>query len=289
MKTISPALRTLLTGGDTFITADCYTFTLRDESVLRITNHDLPVYVGGVNFILFTPLSDSGVTQEVGFQVDDVTLNIASDERHTINGVQWQTWVEAGGLDGAWVRIDRAYAAGLGAAWVGTLNRFVGQVTDVQSSGATIMQVTVSSPIQVMNVNVPVDLYQSSCLNALYSPRCGVNPASFVVAGHATASANPGDPLATNLTNPDGYFNLGSIAFTSGENAGLRRAVKSSTSAGALAISPPFPEPIGIGDTFNIYPGCALSMAACTGFSNLLRFRGQPFIPPPVTLLGGVA
>ena len=39
--------------------------------------------------------------------------------------------------------------------------------------------------------------------------------------------------------------------------------------------------------SFTAYAGCDLSLGTCTSkFSNRIHFRGQPFIPSPVVMLG---
>jgi len=102
-----------------------------------------------------------------------------------------------------------------------------------------------------------------------------------VAAGATTTSFN------TNLTNPDHFFDKGTITFTSGANAGLSRAVQSYLNAsGAMTLAFPLPNAPANGDAFNAVRGCLLTMADCTAQGNLLHFRGQPFTPPAVTGAG---
>ena len=89
----------------------------------------------------------------------------------------------------------------------------------------------------------------------------------------------------TNLTQADGYFDQGQITFTSGANNGLSRLIKSfKHTSGAITLATPLPTAPAAADTFTALPGCDLSMATCTSkFSNLLHFRGTPFVPTPET------
>ena len=84
-----------------------------------------------------------------------------------------------------------------------------------------------------------------------------------------------------NLTQNSAYFDLGTISYTSGTNAGLSRSVRSYT-VGAVVPSLPFPAAPALGDLFTIKPGCDKKSATCTTkFSNLANFRGYPTIPVP--------
>ena len=50
------------------------------------------------------------------------------------------------------------------------------------------------------------------------------------------------------------------------------------------------PAPAATGDTFTAFAGCDLAMATCRDkFSNLIRFKGTPFVPVPTTALGAPA
>jgi hypothetical protein len=80
-----------------------------------------------------------------------------------------------------------------------------------------------------------------------------------------------------------GWFDLGTVVFTSGMNSGISRTVKS-YAPGVLTFSLPFPYPPAVGDTFHVYAGCDKTMVTCNAkFSNLTHFSGEPFIPPAET------
>ena len=73
--------------------------------------------------------------------------------------------------------------------------------------------------------------------------------------------------------------------FCGGANAGLTRTVKSYGS-GLFRFALQLPHPPASGDTFTVYPGCPKTQAACKDkFSNLIHFRGYPYVPPAETAL----
>ena len=76
-----------------------------------------------------------------------------------------------------------------------------------------------------------------------------------------------------------GWFDLGTVTFTSGANNGISRTVKS-YAPGVLNFSLPWPYTPAPGDTFTAYPGCDKMQATCRGkFNNVGRFSSEPFIP----------
>jgi len=80
-----------------------------------------------------------------------------------------------------------------------------------------------------------------------------------------------------------GYFDLGTVTFTSGLNSGVSRTVKSAA-PGVVNFSLPLPYPPATGDMFTIYPGCDKIQSTCGAkFNNLSHFSGCPYIPAAET------
>ena len=288
MKTASSALKDFLLTATTCVRADLYTFTLAGGAgVLRYASTDAPVTANGATFGLGPLCQDAGVDAQRGVHVATADITFYADARHTVGGKPFLDFVEDYGLDGAAVKIERAYAASFAdmAAHgpVGTYVRFSGRVASVQTLGATQAVVQAASWLDLLSTNLPADTYQSSCLNTLGDPRCGVALAGYGAAGVVTAAISA-TSFSSALAQPAGWFSLGKIAFTSGANIGAAATVKSFDGAGSFQLVAPLQEPPQAGDAFIAYPGCALSMADCSAkFANLARFRGQPFIPAPST------
>lgn len=79
----------------------------------------------------------------------------------------------------------------------------------------------------------------------------------------------------------DDWFNGGALTFETGNNAGITIEVRdwvNSTSSVTLFLTAPYD--VQVGDLVRIYPGCDKRDATCSGrFSNILNFRGEPFVP----------
>jgi uncharacterized phage protein (TIGR02218 family) len=109
---------------------------------------------------------------------------------------------------------------------------------------------------------------------------CGVNLVAITVTGtltHVTSSLVIRDSTRGEAAD---RFGWGTIAFSSGANAGLG-VIKISDYAADGTITlyePPF-YPLAPGDAYIMTPGCRGTIAACQGYSNIGRRRAFDWIP----------
>jgi hypothetical protein len=305
MKSATTTLINFLDNATTYVRADLYTFTLNGGEVIRYTSANAPVTttitVNGATQGPFTwnvgpPISDEGVQSSRGVNAAsvDITINGGTGV-WTVNGLDILDFIEGFGLDGAGVRIDRAWAPNwptmFGSGPVGTHCRFSGLFSEAKELGETQAVVTVQDPRSVLQTQYPAEVYSTACLNTFGDANCGVNVAALTQSGTVT-SATSQLAFAMNLTVADGYFTLGVVTFTSGANSGVSRSVKLSAASGnAITLTAPLPAAPSVGDAFTISPGCSLALSSATPngcqqwqpatWQN--RFRGQPFVPPPTT------
>lgn len=213
------------------------------------------------------------------------TIDTGTPNFDTINSTPLIPFIRSRGLDGASIKLERGYAAGWDLPIVGTVIRFAGKVTSINSIQGATARMTVSSWLVLLNSSVPRNKYQAGCLRTLYDAGCALNPASFDAAGTVTVAGQ--GSFGSGLTGVPGYYSQGRVVFTSGANAGVSRTVKINLTDGTFTLVQPFPSIAAIGDTFTAYAGCDHTKATCfTKFNNLLRFKGQPFVPLPTTALG---
>lgn len=288
MKSASPTLIALLSSARQFWMADLYTFTLVDGTVLRYTSADIDIATGGNTFSHNGPIiSRSRTKVALGTAVDQLDLNITATAETLLSGLPWLQAITNGALDGAQVKLERAFAASpedaMSGNIAGTVNLFEGRVSDTTTDSLT-SKVIVRSWLEVLNTPLPRNLYQPPCGNSLYDTGCGVSRAAYAAFG-AAASGSTRQSINCGLGNPAGYFDIGEIVMTSGQNLGVIRTVRAYT-PGVVALAYPLPKPVSVGDTFTIYPGCDKRLTTCdTKFGNKPRFRGTPFVPVPETAL----
>lgn len=294
MKNLSAPLQTLLATGS-FFAWDLYTIQLANSSpVLRYTDGQLPVLWNGNTYQnggMTGPYfgregKKAKVRWKVGVEVDNLEIEVMPKDAQ-IGGVSWQSAVIAGALDGALLQLDRAYfpmpsqyASPLVPTGIAPL--FFGRVGDVTPSRSKIT-IRVNSHLELLNIQMPRNLYQDPCLNTLYDAQCTVDPDSFKEAGTA-ATGSTRTTIAATLAGITGVYDLGKITFTSGALDGFTRSIRSYAAGtpGSIVLVSPLPASPAIGDAFEIFRGCNRSYDSefgCAGFSNQANFRATPFVP----------
>lgn len=279
MKQISAPVLALLQSGQPLVITDLYTFTLLNGTVLRYCDFDTDLMFGSNTYLATGPLFGRGKTRQViGVEVDTLDITVYPAAADTVNGVGFLEAVATGRFDGCLVRLDRAFLSPVPTV-LGIVNMFVGSLADTVVS-RTKVDMRVNSQAAMLNINLPRNVYQAACLHTLYDAQCGLARASFVVAG-TTLTGSTAATINAALAQAAGYFSRGYIEYTSGINNGLRRTVKSHAT-NLLSLLNPFPKVPGVGDTFNVYPGCDKKQATCTAtFNNVAQFRGFPYVPNP--------
>lgn len=293
MKSAPGALITLLNSANKFLMADLYTITLFDGTVYYWTSADTAIvyppagqsYSCAVEGGTTVPLIKRGATKTIlGLEVDDLEIVLSQGGGQVLlGGIPLSMAAANGVFDGANVIVTRVFMATWGDTTPGGVVLFSGAVAHVEPTSTTV-KLTLKSDLDQLLVAMPRNLFSPACTHALFDAGCGLTRASYVVAGTIAGSPTPtSSAFATNLTQADGYFQLGVLIMTSGPAVGARSAVKSYVNAaGALTLALPLKATPVAGNTFTIIPGCDKSQATCTAkFANLARFRGFPFIPKP--------
>lgn len=266
--------------------ADLWTVTLTNGTVLRWSGADTALQVGPNYFALGPGIRRSRIKWRIGISSDMLTVQLTDIAGTVIAGKPLQAFILARGFNGARVLLERAFWRPSDAGPVGTLLWFLGEVDDGEGDRHE-STLQVASFTKRLEVAVPRDVYQTQCANQVFDARCGLSAAAFTVAGTVTvASSSYRTTFGHALAQPAGWGSLGVVAMTSGANAGLARTCKLH-SAGEIVALQPWPADVAVGDTFTLRAGCDRLKATCTSskFSNGARFRGQPFIPAPETVL----
>lgn len=263
---------------------DLFTITLSGGAVLRWTGADVPVQVpGGYGFDLGPPIDSGNVKFNRGLSVDGASVVIYPRAADTIGGISMISFAKRNGFDGSTFLLERGYSATPGGELIGTYIRFKGRFSQVKEVTDTEIDIEVASWTELLNVNMPADVYTPACRNVLGDGRCGIDLETYAVSG-LVQSVTSASSFDTNLAAATGYFDLGKIRFTSGALSGLKKTIKTFTVGGLVQTIIGFPQAPAVGDSFVAYPGCNLTMATCSGrFNNLIHFRGTPFIPESTT------
>lgn len=280
---LQAVLDAMMAGAPAYM-ADLYTISLVGGTVLRYTGYDLPLTLDGDTYQSAGPLFERGRTRTlVGIEVDTMTLTIHAGTAITVGGVPILQAVAAGTFDGATFRLARAFMLDPAGPPPGALILFEGRVAETEISRSEA-RLTVRSLLELLNVQLPRNLYQAGCVNTLFDDVCGLVKASH---GSTTTVGAASTQLLLNcaLAQAGGFFDGGTVTMLSGPNAGVTRTVKR-YQTGQVELAYPLPKLPYVGDSFTAYPGCDKTQATCTAkYANLPRFRGFPHIPVPETAL----
>lgn len=282
MRSASGALITLLNSSREILVADLLTITQQNGTVTRLTSADFDIVSGGNTFSSKGPKFVRGRTKLlVGVQVDSLDVTLMPDPaKDLLGGLPWPAAAIAGALDEARVKLEKAFMASWGNLSAGTLIQFSGRVGEVTPSRDEI-QLQVKSDLELLEQQMPRNVYQPGCVHTLYDTGCTLARAAFQISGTVLAGSTASSILAT-LAQASGYFELGTITFTSGVLSGLTKTVKTFTAGSPATIVPmlAFTKAPAAGDTFTIVPGCDKQQSTCTNkFANLAHFRGYPYVP----------
>lgn len=280
MKSASDATKALLASGAPFHKADLFTFTLSSGMVWHFTSADADIKLGDTIFSSFA-IKRGRIRTVRGVQVDTLDISLFLTGTYS-SDVHFLESLNNGLLDGARVLLKTVCMPIFGDTSGGAIHLFSGSIADV-AFGRTETALTVKSDLQLLDTNMPRNLYQPGCLHSLYDDHCGVAKASYIATG-TVGSGSTRTSLASGLTQIAGYFDMGSITFTSGQNVGLSYTVKTHAADGSMTLIRPTLFQPAVGDSFTAAPGCDKTQATCTvKFDNLPAFRGYPYIPAPET------
>lgn len=259
--------------------ADCFTFTLRTGTILTYTNADVPIALGGYVFAADSVLVDGLQFKcAMGLDVDEQHVTLAARPTDTIAGVPFLVALHRGVFDGCEVQRERAFLSAWTAPPIGSVILFKGRVASINSIGRTSAEITVASDLLLLDIAMPRNLYQPTCVHTLYDSGCGLVKSAYGAQGSVGAGAS-----ATTISwgGASPIYVQGTLVFTSGANAGVSANVKAA-GASTLTLSYPLAAAPAAGDTFTVYQGCDHTRATCQAkFSNLANFRGFPYVPPP--------
>ncbi len=298
MKNASPATLAILSGG-LYFKVDLYIITLTTGVSYYFTSGETPIgcaiYPSATNnsYVTGMTITRGSTTQTVGLNAQEMDLEFwpqfdSPGGPPLIAGYNILTAARLGILDNALVQYAKLFSNTPLTTSQGAVAWFEGLVQEMDVDRDHLMMKVSCDLVTINQVQMPKNLYQSTCTHTLYDAGCTLSKSAFTVSGTVTAVTSASN-FNTNLTQAINYFSLGVLTFTSGANNGFQTTVKQYLQAsGNIQTLIPYPAAVAVGDTFNIYPGCDHLQATCSGkFSNLAHFKATPYVPVPETLYDG--
>jgi uncharacterized phage protein (TIGR02218 family) len=287
MKTASTALETHLALGQTTL-AFLWKVKRVDGTILGFTTHDVDIVYdagdgdGSVTYLARTGFTNTAVSGKSDLSVDNLEVTAFLDsEAITENDIRNQLY------DDATIAILLVNWADLTMGHMIWRTGTLGHVKMRNGLATTEIRGLTSKLTTVIG-----DTFGPVCraifgsglngidMNSKYL--CKVDVVALRQTGSVASSADAWSLVPNaGLTGAAGYFDDGIIKFTSGQMNGLSFEIKTWDGT-TLELFAPLPEGkvLAPGDTFQIEPGCKHDTNDCQNkFSNIVNFRGEPFIP----------
>jgi uncharacterized phage protein (TIGR02218 family) len=282
MKAASPALIALLNASTQFVMADLYTLTLVGGYVLRYSAAPTTIVANGFTFVLGPKFERSKTKTVIGTQVDELDIKIYPETTDLIGATPWLQAAWQGQLDGALLQLERAFMPTYGDTSPGTMILFAGRVSDIDCS-RTGIEMKCRSHLELLNIQMPRRLWQSSCTHVFGDAMCQFDRTSLQASFACLSDSTETQILSTVNPTPAGLYVQGTIIGLTGANSGYSRTI-AGMSNGTVSVKLAFLSPPATGDLFQLLPGCDRSLATCTNvFNNPAHFGGVPFVPTPET------
>jgi uncharacterized phage protein (TIGR02218 family) len=282
VRTASAALIALLNSGTQFITADLFTFTLVGGTVLRYSSAPTALVANGFTFALGPKFERSKTKTVIGTQVDELDIKIYPETTDLIGATPWLQAVWRGQLDGALSQLERVFMPTYGDASPGTVVLFAGRISDIDAS-RTGIDMKCRSHLELLNIQMPRRLWQSSCTHVFGDAMCQFDRASLQASFACLAGSAETAIVSTVNPTPQALYAQGTITGLSGANVGYTRTI-ATMSNGTVTVKLAFLSPPATGDLFQLLPGCDRTIATCANvFNNAIHFGGFPYVPTPET------
>jgi uncharacterized phage protein (TIGR02218 family) len=262
--------------------ADAFLFTLQGGITRAYTNIDVTFIYAGVTYLANSILVDGlKYKAAVGLEADQQQITVAARSTDSISGgAPFLQALRDGSFDGCEiVRYRVFFSDRLGATAIGAAMLFKGRLGNIDEIGRSSAKLTVNSDLVLLDIDMPRNMYQPTCLHTLYDVGCTLHKSDFQASGTVGAGST-----ASIIYWPGANTNFaqGTISFTSGVLTAVTATVGSAVNGSLLNLINPLPGVPAPGDRFTVYFGCDHTLTTCQAkFNNLANFRGFPYVPPP--------
>lgn len=270
MKAVSPGFEARL-ASDVTTLARLWRMSTRGGALSHyMTDHDEPIIYGGVTYLPTKAFEGSAVANQIGGSNTNFEARVFCDDVIT------RADMERGVYDGASVELDLIF---YDHPEDGVLTYMAGLVADIS---LPVPQVAILSCNGYTSKakHILTEQYTPLCRAEFCDARCSLlieeYQQSFIVTEESTFLSFKSD-LAGYVND---YFDLGSIEWTLGRNAGTAVEVYRTIANGdvQMLIRPSYR--VEVGDQGTISRGCDKRVTTCRDvYDNLLNYRGEPYVP----------
>lgn len=254
----------------------CWQIIMTSGDVLRLTDHDEDLPFLGQTFSSDSGFNLSMLETGENLAVDNGELQVllatnVVDKADIINGY----------YDGARVKVYLVNWSNP-ANYCALPGGFLSKINESDVGAATFELVGLASRLNQQTGSVLTPL----CDADVGDDRCSLNMSPYTHSGTVTSVTSRSSFVDSSRAEPDEYFSYGKLTWTSGNNAGVVCEVRYFDS-GSFLLMDPMKAAIQVGDGFSAKRGCDRRHATCKSLNNVENFRGFPFGPTNLEVMGG--
>jgi uncharacterized phage protein (TIGR02218 family) len=269
MKSVSGGMLAHLQSETTTL-CTCWRVQLQDGTVYGFTTHVADVVFSGTNYLASTGQNATAITSTADLAVDNLDVEGFLD-----SAVITEQSLKSGRWDYAQVEIFQLNWANTG---IGRLNLRFGRLGEIR-----VRRNDFVAEIRGLAQNLQQTIGQissASCRADFGDARCKKTLGPLTVTGTVTTGGTTSFTDSSRGEALD-YFGAGRVTFTSGQNNGQSMEIKAFAAGGVFTLQLPLTNPIAIGDTYSVIPGCRkrFQTDCVTKWANGVNFRGEPHSP----------
>ncbi len=296
MRNYSTAYAAHIAGSKTTL-ALCWRITKTNGDVVLGTDHDrsIPITVTNIGvestldltgvYLAKSGITASSITSSNDMSVDNMEVKGAVSRSPDLHIDISVADIEAGLLDSAQVTTFRVNWANPDDFQDVLRYGYLGEVSRTDEGEYTS---EVRGLVQVLQQTIGRTCGDRCDVAEFGDGRCKLDVPALTVDGtvdSVTSRKRFSTTLTLDSSAPDpGYFTLGKLTMTSGDNQTYVRQVKNDSVDGVLGeieLWEPFPVDLEPGDTFTLSPGCDRRYETCRDVhNNLINFRGPGYFTP---------
>ncbi len=248
---------------------------LINGEIFRFTDNNRDLVVDGDIYLFDPGVQVSAILMTETARFNNCTIKVTK----SANFLPMQR-IRQGSLDGAsfqlWVIDHRDPDT------YGRIERFAGIVSGVSFIDKGLVTIELSGNLNNGSRALIGELYSRTCRAQLGDARCQVDLEALAVNVTVDNVTDGGyTVVASELVGlADNRFQFGRITWLTGLNADFSDEIKSSiNAAGSVTLTYTPRNPISVGDTAKVYPGCDKQVETCGNkFANLFNFRAEPYV-----------
>ncbi|MCG8492849.1 MAG: DUF2163 domain-containing protein [Sneathiellales bacterium] len=278
MKPLSTALKSHLEQEVTSL-CSCWKITRRDGEIFAFTDHDLDLVVEGDLYLASEGYDRSALKGSAGLDTDHMTLlGLLSDEALSERDLR------AGLFDFAEIRFFLVNWQDLSQGVLPLRLGWLGEVTWRDDH----FEAELRGLSNAFKTHIGA-VYTPECQADLGDDECGIDLTAHQITDEVVSVRGSRIFTLLDCEKEDAELAGGVVQFLDGENEALRLEILSwdkSKKEITLFLPPPFA--VSSGDQVTLFEGCDKRLATCRDrFSNIVNFRGFPFIPGTDSLQEG--